>query len=291
MVNINNSKQILKLFVRNMFGLYFLMVLVFAAFNLQHDNVWYPYNWSDEVLYKNDANNFTIDHIKDLYNNAGEAKPLTFITLEKILGNANQVYTRIFNIILIGITTLLIYKITNNKLSFLYIMLPIFLNSMFLTAEIIEIVFILLSMIYVKRSGIFVGLAMIFRPYAIAYTLLLKKRQIPYVILIGLIFSVVLVVLGLFIPYLHMVTGYGSNRISLAAISPAESIAVYMMLISLAVCGYRRELLKYAVVSAIPLYIVVTPHYFLPIFTFLYIGFLLNMNEDLQKLKFNPKFI
>lgn len=235
-----------------------------------------PYSF-DEYLYKNVTNNFNVEYIKYLYYNTLETKPLSFLTLQKVLNNADPTYTRGLNLILIIISTFLIYKITSNKFAFLYILIPIFLDSMWLTAEIIEVTFVLLSIRYATNSGLFVGLATIFRPTALLYSVLLKRRQILYVLGIGFIFALILFEVGLFWAYWYEVTHY----VQTIFIEP--DIFVLISFILLAIIGLNRQMLGYIIISAIPLGMKLYPHYFLPVYTFLFIGFLLNMNEDFSK--------
>lgn len=234
----------------------------------------------DETTWGNVTSNFTVEHIAYLYNNVMESKPLAFLTVHKILGNSNVIYTRVMTYFLVFLCTILIYKITNNKLSFLYILIPIFLDSMWLTAEIIEIFFVLLSIHYANQSGIFIGLSTIFRPTSLLYSVFLPKIQIIYVILIGTFFALLLLSLGLFFPYLHEVTNYVQDGFA------GFDIMLLVILVMLIIMGIsNRQMFKYVIISAIPLYMVLFPHYFLPTYTFLYVGYLLNMNEDLKEIK------
>ena len=237
-----------------------------------------PY-WWDEHLYKNASNNFTVEHIKYLYNHVMESKPLPFLTLQKVLNNADLFYTRGFNFLLIIICTFLIYKISNgNKFSFLYILIPIFLDSMWLTAEIIEVTFVLLSIQYANRSGLFIGLATIFRPSALLYTFLLKSKQMMHVLLIGFLYVIVLIYLGLFFPYVNEVLGYAHDGFV------GLDMFVPVILIMLLIMGLNKQMSGYVIATGLFLSVKMYPHYFLPIFTYLFVGFLLNMNDDIKEI-------
>lgn len=274
MIKIHPSK-ILPFFLRYGIAIIFFVTIIGITILTNFETIREPYTW-DENLYKNVSNNFSVSHIQFLYNNVMETKPLTFLVLQKVLNDADPSYTRTLNLFLIIISTILIYKITNNKLSFIYILIPIFLDSMWLTAEIIEITLVLISIQYVKYSGIFIGLATIFRPTALLYSILLKKIQILYVLFIGTIFALVLLYLGLFFPYLYEVTNYVGDTFY-----GAYSFVI-IMLILLIVMGYNKRMLPYILISSIPFTIKMFPHYFLPIYTFLFVGFLLNINEDIE---------
>ena len=253
---------------------FFVSVIWIISGNL--DNLYHNGMTPDELMYKDRSDNFTINHIRDLYNLGFETKPLTFLTLEKIF-NADIFYTRMFNILLIIVNTFLIFKLTKNKLSFIYIVFPLFLKSMWLTDETIELMFLLIGLCYKERNGIMVGLATIFRPYSILYSVLLSKKHILQVIIIGIIFSVILLVLGLFFPYFHEVTSYMPNNYN-----EIDYLAI-LLGIMLFIVGYKNKLmLKYSIIAAIPLLIRTNGHYFLPVYTFLFIGFLLTMNEDIK---------
>jgi hypothetical protein len=274
------NDKILPIFLRYGTALIFFVTIFGILFYYDFVTVRDPYTW-DENLYRNVSNNFTIEHLQYVYNNVIESKPLTFLVLQKVLNNSDPFYTRGLNLILIIISTYLIYKITNNKLSFLYITIPLFLGSMWLTDEMIEVVFILLSIQYTNRSGIFIGLATIFRPSALLYSVLIKIRQILNVFIVGTLFALILLLLGLFFPYLFEVTHYVGNK--LFGLDPF----VLVMLIFLIIMGLNKKMLGYIIISAIPLGMMLYPHYFLPVYTFLFVGFLLNMNDDIKAIYSN----
>ena len=237
---------------------------------------------TDETAYKNLANNFTIDHIKYLYQTGLDTKPVSFLFLEKILDNANPVWTRTVNIIFIIIITIILYDLTKNKLASLYFIIPVFLDSMWLTVEIIEVLCVLLAIRYVSKSGIFIGITTIIRPTSILYTLFLKKDQIKSVLIIGTIFAIILLGIGLFFPYLQEVINYSQN--SLSNLDMSNAIIIILALILLIIMGLNKEIFKYCVMAIIPLHMRLFPHYFVPIFSFLFLGFLMNMNDDIKNL-------
>jgi len=269
--------RILPIFLRYGVAVFLLLTIIGLMLSLNFVTITDPYSW-DENLYKNVSNNFTLEHIRWLEYNMMESKPLTFLVLQHSLGGANPTYTRLFNLFLIIVCTYLIFKLTDNKWAFLYILIPIALDSMWLTAEIIEVTFVLLSIKYAKNSGIFIGLATIFRPSAIVYSLLIKRKQIWYVLIIGTLFAGVLLYLGLFYSYWYEVTNYLGTRYL--------GLDMYILLITIMflIIGLNRKMLGYVLISSIALNIQMYPHYFLPINTFLFIGFLLNMNEDKKEI-------
>lgn len=249
-----------------------------------YENAYHPVMMPDEQLYKSISNNFTINHIRDLYNQHNEMKPITFLTLEKIF-ESDIFLTRMLNLVFIIINTFLIYKLTKNKLAFIYPIFPVFLNSMWLTVETIELMFLLTGLIYKERNGIMVGLAMIFRPYSILYSVLLPKKQVLQVVIIGIIFSILLLLLGLFFPYLFELMSYGNN-----SNNEFDFLAIVMLIMLFIMSNQNKHMLKYALLACIPLYFKLYAHYFLPAYTFLFIGFLLTMNKDFEELKLKNKF-
>lgn len=274
-----NPKKIVPIFLRNGVAIFFFITLIWIIISTGFHTILSPYSY-DENLYRGISANFTLDHIKYVYDNVLETKPLPFLFLQKILNDGDPIFTRGFAYILIILSTLLIYKITNNKLSILYILIPIFLDSMWLTAEIIEVFFVLLSIQYVNKSGIFIGLSTVFRPTSILYSFLLRKKQILYVFIIGIIFALILLLTGLFFPYLHEVTFYAGDGFS------GFDMLLLVILIMLVIMGIiNKKMFPYIIISAIPLYMELFPHYFLPVYTFLFVGYLLNMNEDLKEIR------
>ena len=271
------ENKIVPIFLRYGVALFLLFTIFYITIDTNYKTITEPYSW-DEHVYKNVANNFTFNHIRDLYYSVQETKTISFLTLEKILNNADPFYSRGLNLLLILLCTFLIYKITNNKLSLLFFLIPVFLDTLWLTIEIIEIVCILLSIRYASKSGLLVGIATIFRPTAVLYSLLLKKKQILYVLIIGILFALLLMYLNLFSAYYFEVTHYmGHIRLGLVPI-------VLEALIMFIVIGYNKQMLGYVIISVIPLNIQMFPHYFLPVYTFLFMGFLLNMNKDMKEI-------
>ncbi len=269
--------RIFVLFLRYGVAIFLLMTLLVMTIGYDFKTIREPYTW-DENLYKNISNNFTAEHIRYLEYNVMESKPLPFLTLQKVLNNADPFYTRGLSYILMIICIVLIYKITNNKLSFLFILIPASLDSMWLTAEIIEVTFVLLSIQYANRSGLLIGLATIFRPSAILYTILLKRPQMIYVFIVGISYALLLLYLDLFFSYLYEVMNYVSG------VNVGAALLVILNAIMFVIIGLNRKMLKYVVVSALFLSVNFYPHYFLPIMTFLFIGFLLNMNDDIKEI-------
>lgn len=271
--------RILPIFLRYGVAIFLLLALVGIMFAEDFRNIRTPYSW-DEHLYQNVSNNFTIEHIKYLEYNVMESKPLTFLTLQKVLNNADHTTTRAFNFLLIILCTFLIYKITNNnKFAIFFILIPIFLDSMWLTAEIVEVTFVLLSIRYAEQSGIFIGLSTIFRPSGIIYTLLLKKKQMIYVFVIGILYALLLIYLDLFNSYLFEVINYAEDGFM------GLDMLVVVVLVMFAIIGLNRKMIGYIIATALFLSVKMYPHYFLPIMTFLFVGFLLNMNSDWEDIK------
>ncbi len=269
--------RVLTIFLRNGIAIFFILSIIGMSISVNFSNVFVHKN-HDETTWGNVSNNFTTEHIRYLYNNIMESKPLPFLVVQKVL-DGNYIYTRILNYILIFLSTILIYRITNNKLSFLYVLIPMLLDTMWLTAEIFEVFFILLSIRYVDKSGLFTGLAMIFRPSAILYSILLKWKQIPYVVIIGILFSLLLLSLGLLFPYWHETTTYSQDGFIGIDSLPA---LYFLMLVAMGITN--KKMLPYVIVSAIPLLMKTYWHYFLPVYTFLFVAYLLNLNNDIKEI-------
>lgn len=266
-------------------AIFFFASLFWILSGIGYNNAYHKEAMPDELMYIDISNNFTLDHIRDLYNDHNEMKHITFLTLEKIF-NSDIFLTRMLNLIFVLINTFLIYKLTKNKLSFIYPIFPIFLNSMWLTVETIEMMFLLLGLLYKERQGIFIGLAMIFRPYAILYSVLLSKKQILNLIIIGILFSVLLLILGLFFPYLFELISYTKKPYD-----EYDFLAIVMLIMLFIMGSNNKEMLKYSILTLIPLTMRLYGHYFISAYTFLFIGFLLTMNEDLKNVKYKYVFV
>jgi len=202
-----------------------------------------------------------------------EVKPATFVELQYILRAYETVkYTRALNVVLILLITIFIYDLSKRKEAILFPLIPIFLNSMWLTAEIIEIMFVILAIKYSKFSGILVGLATIFRPYAILYTYTLKKKQLIPVLLIGSMYA-------LFLIYHNWFWGYLERLIEHNVSEPQiPDLIAFEFLILFVIIGWKTSTTKYVLASVLPL-TMLGAHYFLPIYTWLFLGYLMEITS------------
>ena len=209
-----------------------------------------------------------------------DTKPLSFLYLQKILrADLTYKYTRLFNFILICAITLVIFKITNRKESFLFIIIPTFLHSLWLTAEIIEVFFVLLSIYYIKDRGIFIGLAAVFRPYAVVYMMLINNKQRAYAILIGILFSIILIYHGLFFPYANHLFNYSVTN---HFYDETDYGAIVFLILFAILSSKNKTMLQYGLIACIPLVVKLYGHYFLPAYTFFFIGYLLYYKGEVQ---------
>ncbi len=204
-----------------------------------------------------------------------DTKPLPFMYVEYLLG-ASIFYTRILNYILIAVTTLLIYKLTGSKLAIFYPLIPIFLNGSTLTAEIIKAMFLIASLYYIRYSGIFIGLATIFNPFSILYGAMLNKKNLMYLIIIGEVFAGILLITGLFFPYLYWLIQYENLNES----HPIDYLTIALLGMFIIIGSKNKTILKYALLSTIP--ILSRPyfaHYYIVTITVLFVGYLLEIKQ------------
>jgi hypothetical protein len=68
------------------------------------------------------------------------------------------------------------------------------------------------------------------------------------------------------------------------AVNGFSGVDLFMIIIfiMMLIIGLNRQMIGYIIATAIFLNVKLYPHYFLPIFTYLFIGFLLNMNKDFR---------
>lgn len=232
----------------------------------------------DEVQYSNELQDWNkYGHewfINNIYVN--DNKPLTFFYLEKLLKHdATNLYTRALVITLAILISIIMFKMTRRYESFLFIIFPYFFGSLWLNVEIIELFLVVLSLYYTRYAGVLIGIATIFRPYAILYTCLLKKSQMIYVIVIGSVYSAYLIYLGIFSTYLNRVIYYTSmDRFEF------DYLGVFV-LICLAICAYNsKEIFKYGLIGMLPLVLRTWSHYILTPAGLFYFAYLyLNKKE------------
>jgi len=243
--------------------------------------VLYPDPTDDEITYYQPAaqgiHNQGISYLQ--YH--PDTKPMPFIYIFYIL-DGSIFYSRFLNYFLIGITTYFIYKLTGSKLAIIYPLIPIYLNGITLTAEIIKAVFVVISFCYIRYNGIFIGLSTLFNPFSILYSILLDKRNFVYFIIIGELFAALLLYLGLFFPYFFWLVGYEQLNES----HSINWITVLFLGVFFLIGSKNNTILKYAILSAIP--IVTRPFfgwYYISAYTILFIGFLID-NENMKLKKY-----
>lgn len=255
--------------MRIIFYLTIALILSLIFLNFPEQNNIFPHDKQiDEAVYQDTIekwNSQGIAGIKDAYNGS-ENKPLSFLYVQKLL-DANPLKTRLLNAILVILNTYLIFRYTGSYRAFLYPIIPIFLNSMWLTVEIIETFFIILAISIKQYEGFFVGLAMIFRPYALLYTAVIERRQIKYVLLFGLLFTGILAYNGLLWVYVTKLFLYGSQP---KVITDYVAFLIFIPMLYLG--SQNKQLFKYGIVASIPLVIRAFGHYFIPSYSLFFIA-------------------
>ena len=191
---------------------------------------------------------WSYDGLRAIYGSF-ETKPPLFLYIWH-LTNADIAVTRSINVLLVIINTYLIYSITGNKKAVLYPLIIIFCNSMWLTAETIEVLFLLLAFKYSHKMGVFIALGALFRPYIAFYSVFLNKKNWMYILLIGGVFSVWMLYVDLFFPYLFGLMRYGGSLPN-----DNDYLAVFMLLPLFIASSRNKDMLRYAVISMLPLFI------------------------------------
>lgn len=223
----------------------------------------------DEVVYQKDIalwNAQGMDGLKQ----ANDNKPISFLYIEKVLG-ADINNTRLLNIILILACTYLIFRTTHRYESFLFILFPLVLNSMWLTVEIFEIFFILLTL-NTRYSGAGIGLATIFRPYAALYSILNTKRLKGFIIVVG-VFCAILIYLGIFSWYWLRLFNYGATD-EFNYFENIDIIAIFIWMLMM-YCGWSNKTMRnYGLIGSVSILIRPFAHYFLPSIAWFFVGYL-----------------
>jgi len=202
-----------------------------------------------------------------------EVKSTPFTALYLILRiYETVVYTRALNIVLILLIMLMMYDMTKRKEVLLFPLIPWFLNSLWLTNEIIEVFFVIVSIRFIQYSGVLIGIATILRPWALGYTILLKLKQIKYVLIVGLIYVMVLMYYNSFFVYIDIVTKY-----AVESTGPSDYVATFF-LIPFLIIGYKTPMWKYGIVSMLCLLTKLSYHYFIPAYTFFFFGYLFELS-------------
>lgn len=232
-----------------------------------------PTEQIDEIVYSKIVSNWNINGIQTLIT-ANDDKPLPFLFLQKLfLADKTTLYTRLLNMFFVLLNTYLIYSLTKRQESFLYPLIPIFLNSMWLTTEIIESFFLILLFKYQSYSGLFIGLSTMFRPYSLIFSITQKSYQFLFIIIPGFIFSGLLLYYNLFFPYLKTVLDYGSSS-STTSLQSID-IFVFTILILFAIIGTKnKQIFTYGLIACLPLLLRHWGHYFITPYTLFFFSYL-----------------
>lgn len=231
----------------------------------------------DEKVYHNIVQNW---NEKGITSTIGDNKPIFFLYLQKFL-DGDFIKTRILAIILIFFNTYLIYKITNRKLALIYPFFYFFLVSIWLTVEVIEAMFLLLMFTQKKQlhQGFFVGVATFFRPYALFYSVLLKKKSdFAYVITFLLFFILALYSFGLLQSYPQTLFNYATNSNEIGktfGVSQESFDYPAMVVLFLLILSQRnKEYARWGYVSLIPLALRQFGHYFITPYSIFFLAYL-----------------
>jgi len=257
----------------------FVSMITIQIFNV-HNNL--LGNLVDDGYYQNVTrraiNIGTVQGLFDSLKNDFEIKSVPFMALQVVFRAYDTlIYTRALNIVLILVVTGLIYDMSKRKEALLFPIIPWFLNGMFLTNEIIEVVIVLFSIKFSKHSGILIGIATLFRPYAIVYTALLKRSQIKYVLGLGLMYVLILLYYDSFTYYLFRVLNYSVvQRLGSSNIDYVSLLFLPLMIF----LGYKTKMFWYGTLAMIPLTSRMFSHYFIPCFVFFLLGYLLQLKEN-----------
>lgn len=264
----NQSKLNSFLFILFIFAC--LLLIAYSPYVL------YPAPTDDEVNYYKPASDGMHSQGIDYLKTHPDTKPLSFLYIEYLL-NGSIVYTRILNYILIGLTTYFIFKVTSSKLAILYPLIPVFLNGMTLTDEIIPAMFVVASFYYIRYNGVFIGLAAVFNPFMILLSPLLNKKNLSYFVIIGSVFAGILLILGLFFPYLTWLIRYEA----LPETKPIGWIVIAFLIVFYIMGSKDKTILKYAILSTIP--VITRPYfewYYIMPYTVLFVGYLLDYEKS-----------
>lgn len=255
-------------------------------FTLQPDEKFYK-NITQEMIDKNNIFGVLIDHY--------ETKTAPFFLLQIVLrANEGVVMTRAFNTALIFFITYLIYDLTKRKEAILTPVLFWHYNTLWLTNEIIELTLVMLSIKFAKSSGFLIGVATLFRPWALSFVVLMKRQQVKYVFAIGLLYVVVLFVNDSFMFYLNKILDYAVYSHNFTAGNEPPDYVAMLYLGLFLFMGYRKinfknpSYFEYGLVAMLPLVTKLYAHYFITSVVLFYVSYLLlfkEVDDDIKKVR------
>lgn len=258
------NKQALNstIFFTFIIGCLFLFIL--------HPSIFYPQTTDDEKIYIAISNGLHSEGI-DWIRHHPDSKPISFLSIEYLL-KGSVIYTRILNYILIGITTYFIFKVTSSKLSFLYPAIPFALYGQTLNDWIIPAMFIVMSLYYADKCGIFTGLAAVFNPFSVLYLLMLDKKNWIYALIVCGIYANILIYSNLLLGYLVWLIKYESIKQTQYVL---DWFAIIFLVLFFVINVSNRKMFYYGLLSAIP--ILTRPDfnsYYIVAYTVLFVGYL-----------------
>ena len=270
---------------RAVFYALFISMIVIQLVNADN-NIWG--NGIDEAYYKDVTqrivNTGTVQGLFETLKDDFETKTAPFIGLHVVLRMyETKVYARAFNALLILIISYLVYDMTKRKESFLIPIIPWFLNSLWLTNEIIEVFFVILAVRFAQFSGLLIGIGTLFRPWTLFYSVLLKQNQIKYVVMIGMIYVLILFYYDSFLFYLYKVFHYSVIAHGFTSGNePIDWVSILFCGLFLFL-GYKTKMFWFGIVSMISLSTKLYAHYFVPSMILFYFGYLLQLKIQTQK--------
>jgi len=241
-------------------------------------------NMSDEGYYADVTGRIlqtgTIQGLFNTLKGDFETKTAPFIALQLVLRAYDSIiYTRAFNIALIILITIIVYDMSKRKEAILIPVIFWMMNSMWLTNEVVELAFIIVALRFAQYSGVLVGIATLFRPWALLYTPLLKRSQVKYVLCIGLMYVGILLYYDSFFFYLSKVYDYAIGSHAFTAGNEAPDYVAILCLSLMFILGHKTKLFWFGVVAMIPLSTKLYAHYFVGSMTLFYFGYLIQLNQ------------
>jgi hypothetical protein len=182
-------------------------------------------------------------------------------------------YTRLLNYMILLIITYLMYRQTKRVEVLFVPIFVIYTDLPILYDTTLELVFVLLAVNFPQHSGLFTGLAGISRPYAFAYTVLLKRKQALVTIIIGLALVVIMYLTGGLLPYWREVTTYGTTS-DYSYWWRYSTFFESALILSLTIVTWapRKKLFQFACMSCLPLLLRTYGHYYIvPTVLFFYL--------------------
>ncbi len=267
----------------------YILLTVILRYGFYGSYTFYPAMYGDEQVWRK----VSVSPFSEFAQSHDNKSPI-FLLINNLLQIQNTLlFTRLLNYLIYVFITVFIYNKTKRIESIFILLFIIFNYPPILFDVAFETLFIVLAISYENRSGIFVGLAGIFRPYSFIYAAVLEKKQRMTPFYFGAALAIVMLITGGFFAYFDETSRYAVDVGGALAWYYQNPTTVYFYVILLASLMYlsydKNKYYVWGLVSCLPLILRTYEHYFIPPVIIFFYLYLLRQNPTEYISKYKPE--